>query len=202
MAEVSKSRGWKVHRSRDPEEAVDYLCQLATSLDARSVVRSDQEVFQDLSVDGRLSSTGIEVTVLAQARGLSREMLRQQAATADIGLTGVDYAIAETGSVVLTPRPGLSRLVSLAPPIHVCFVRAWEVVETLDDLFILARLAYHRHQDQRPKLQNGHDAQANPLSPFLPYVNFITGPSRTADIEQQLVVGVHGPREAHMVLLS
>ncbi len=188
LADVSESRGWKVHRSQDPEAAVDHLCRLAASMKAKAIVRSDQEVFRDVSIDHRLSEIGIEITALARAPGLSREMLRQWASTADIGVTGVDYAIAETGSVVLMPRPGLSRLVSLAPPVHVCFVRPWEVLENLEDLLTLGRLAYHR--------------QADSMALKIPYVNFITGPSRTADIEQQLVVGVHGPREAHMVLLS
>jgi L-lactate dehydrogenase complex protein LldG len=102
-----------------------------------------------------------------------------------MGVTGADYAVAETGSVVVIPRAGLSRLVSLVPPIHVALVRPQDVVESLDDVFLLRRLEYMR---------TGGDMGS--------YLNFITGPSRTADIEQTLVVGVHGPREVHMVLLG
>ena len=106
-------------------------------------------------------------------------------AEADLGITGADYAMVETGTVVLLPRAGLSRLVSLAPPVHLAIVRPQEVLETLDDLFVLRRLAYY---------QNGEDMGS--------YMNFITGPSRTADIEQTLVIGVHGPKEAHLLLLN
>jgi len=106
-------------------------------------------------------------------------------AAADLGITGADYAVAETGSVVVLPRRGLSRLVSVLPPVHVALVRPQEVVATLDDVFLLRRLEYYR---------NGGDMGS--------YLNFITGPSRTADIEQTLVVGVHGPREVHLVLLG
>ena len=185
LAEVSRLRGWKVCRSRDTSEALDYVCGLATSIGATAVVRSDQEVFQQMPIDAPLANMGVEVTVMAQAWGLSSDALRRKATSADIGITGVDYAIAETGTVVVLPRRGLSRLVSLAPPVHVCFVRPTELVETLEDVFILRRLAYHQGDGIMDS-----------------YMNFITGPSRTADIEQQLVVGVHGPKEAHMVLLE
>ena len=87
--------------------------------------------------------------------------------------------------MVVLPRQGLSRLVSVVPPVHVAIVRPSNVVGTLDDLFTLRRLEYVR---------NGGEMGS--------YLNFITGPSRTADIEQTIVVGVHGPREVHMVLLN
>ena len=185
LAEVAKLRGWNVYRASSPESALDCICHLASSSGAKLVMRSEQEVFVDVPVDGPLSDMGIQVTVMARTSGLSPEVLRQQAAEAGIGITGVDYAVAETGSVVVLPREGLSRLVSLLPPIHVALVRPQEVVESLEDLFILRRLAYH---------QGGGDMGS--------YMNLITGPSRTADIEQTLVVGVHGPKEAHLILLE
>ena len=186
LAEVSILRGWKVHRAAGPEEAMDDICNLATSNEVGLVVRSQQEVFQTVQIDGPLGGMGIEVTVVAQEdSGLSRDELRQQTSQAGIGITGADYAIAETGSVVVLPSRGLSRLVSLVPPIHVAIVRSQDVLESLEDVFMLRRLAYYRG--------NGDMGS---------YMNFITGPSRTADIEQTLVIGVHGPKEAHLVLLG
>ena len=184
LADVAQLRSWKVYRASEPQGALDYICDLATSCGAKQVVRSDQEVFQEVPVDGALSMEGVEVRIMAQSGGLARADLRAVAAEADIGITGVDYAIAETGSVVLMPRQGLSRLVSLVPPVHMAIVRPQDVVECLEDVFTLQRLAYHR----------GDEGTGS-------YMNFITGPSRTADIEQKLVVGVHGPKEAHLVLL-
>lgn len=185
LGRAALARGWKVHRSTGSEGALGYITRLAECSGDRPVVRSDQEVFHSLPVDGPLASMGIEVSVMARAAGHSSEELRQAAARAGIGITGVDYAIAETGTVVLVPRAGLSRLVSLLPPVHVAIVRPEEVVEDLDDLFALRRLAYYRGEGDMGS-----------------YMNFITGPSRTADIEQTLVVGVHGPKEAHMVILE
>jgi L-lactate dehydrogenase complex protein LldG len=148
-------------------------------------VRSDQDVFQELSLDLALQSLGINVTTIARDEEHSRETLREEIVAAGVGITGADYAVAETGSVVILPRQGLSRLVSLVPPVHIALVRAQEIVESLDNVFLLRRLDYHR---------NGGDMGS--------YLNFISGPSRTADIEQTLVVGVHGPKEVHLVLLG
>ena len=184
MARVAQARGWKVHRPSDSEEALDYVVGVATAQSNGLAARSDQEVFREIPVDSALSSAGLRVEILARSAGLSLEDQRRSAATAGVGITGADYAIAETGSVVLLPGPGVSRLVSLAPPVHVALVRPQELLETLEDLFLLRRNAYY-------------DGDGDMGS----YMNFITGPSRTADIEQTIVVGVHGPREVHLVLL-
>lgn len=185
LAETAARRGWKVKRAPDPEEALGYLSSVMTQLGVRRAVRSTEDVFQQLAVDSILQRPGIETTIIAQNENRSRETLRQEMIDADIGITGADYAVAETGSVVVLPRVGLSRLVSLAPPVHLALVRPQDVVDTLDDVFLLRRLDYYR---------NGRDMGS--------YLNFITGPSRTADIEQTLVVGVHGPKEVHMIILG
>ncbi len=183
LASVAPIRGWRLYRASSSENALDYICDLVASMGADLVVRSDQEVFKDVPIDEALAAKGVRVTVISQDAQHSREELRQEMAQAVVGITGADYAVAETGSVVVLPRRGLSRLVSLVPPVHVAIVRPQEIVENLDDLFVLQRLAYHRGE-------------------MAPYMNLITGPSRTADIEQTIVIGVHGPKEAHMVLLG
>ena len=76
-------------------------------------------------------------------------------------------------------------MVSLLPPVHVAIVESNQVYESLDDLFALRRLAF---------LQGRGDMGS--------YLSLISGPSRTADIEQTIVVGVHGPVEVHMVILE
>ncbi len=205
LARVAALRGWKVQRTPDPEEAVGYIASLAAAGQARRAVRSDQPVFGQVLVDQALQKLGIDLVTVARdetheippaplfQRGVRGDFLskggpgafRDAMAAADLAITGADYAVAETGSVVVLPRRGLSRLVSALPPVHVALVRPQEVVATLDDVFLLRRLEYYR---------NGGDMGS--------YLNFITGPSRTADIEQTLVVGVHGPREVHLVLLG
>ena len=104
-------------------------------------------------------------------------------ASADLGITGVDYAIAETGTCVIIPAAGASRLVSLLPPVHIALVERGQVLPSLDELFTFRRRDF----------VNGELGS---------YMNLITGPSRTADIEYKLVTGVHGPGEVHMVLIG
>ncbi|MGE3536279.1 MAG: LUD domain-containing protein [Candidatus Tectimicrobiota bacterium] len=104
---------------------------------------------------------------------------------ADLGLSGVDYVIAETGTLVLQALPGQMRGVSLAPPVPVAVARASHVLETRADFLLLTQAA-------------GADLQHQLTS----CTSFITGPSRTADMELQLAVGVHGPKELHLVLLD
>ncbi len=182
LARVGALRGWKVHMADNGERALDYIHRLSQETAVKRVVRSDQEVFHQAPVDNMLEGLGAKVQVMAREHPSVGSF---DPATADLGITGADYAIAETGTVVLLPRQGVSRLVSLLPPVHVALVRRAQVLESLDDLYLLRRLEYHR---------KGGDVGT--------YMNFITGPSRTADIEQTLVIGAHGPRETHMIILN
>jgi L-lactate dehydrogenase complex protein LldG len=178
-------RGWNVHRCGGGEEVLDYVVSLVRRLGATSVARSQQPVFDTLPVDAAIAGAGGLCWPAVYDGPSSRTDVRQRLAESGMGITGADYAIAETGSVIVLPRRGLSRLVSVVPPVHVAIVRPADILGTLDDLFTLRRLEYVR---------NGGEMGS--------YLNFITGPSRTADIEQTIVVGVHGPREVHMVLLN
>jgi L-lactate utilization protein LutB len=185
LHQVAQLRGWKVFRTANPEDALEYIGSVANRMGIKAIARSDQEVFQQLPLEEAMERLGIHTVTIARDEAHSRESRRQEIIAAGMGITGADFAVAETGSVVVIPRRGLSRLVSVVPPVHLALVRPQDAVDTLDDVFLLARLQYHR---------SGGDMGS--------YLNFITGPSRTADIEQTLVIGVHGPKEVHMVLLG
>ena len=189
LANTAALRGWNVERCGGVEEALDYVVSLAQRLGITSVARSQQAVFEGVPVDSALAGAGAMCWPAVYDGPDSREAVRRRLTESGMGITGADYAIAETGSVIVLPRQGLSRLVSVVPPVHVAIVRPQDILGTLDDLFALRRLEFHR---------NGANGNADMGS----YLNFITGPSRTADIEQTIVVGVHGPREVHMVLLD
>lgn len=103
---------------------------------------------------------------------------RDRAAGAAAGVTSCLYAVAETGSVAVASAPGLGRSVSLIAPIHITIVPTSRLLATAGEFF-------------RALGSHGKMPAA---------VNLITGPSRTADIELELVVGVHGPAAVHAVL--
>ena len=185
FAEMAGRGGWNVHRVSGVEAAIGRVDSLVSELQAARVVRSGQSVFDDVPVDAALEWKGIDVAPIVQGENAPRGELRETIRQADIGLTGTDYALAETGSLVIVPRRGLSRLVSLVPPVHIALVRPEEVLESLHDLFLLRRLEYYRRGGEMGS-----------------YLNFITGPSRTADIEMTIVQGVHGPKSVHLVLIE
>ena len=185
LAEMAALGGWSVHRASGVEEAIGYIESVARDSEATTIVRSAQDIFDEIPVDAALTNLGLKVTTVLRDGENSREALREEIRRSDIGITGADYAVAETGSLIILPRRGLSRLVSLVPPVHIALVRPEEILESLDDLFLLRRLEYH---------QRGGEMGS--------YLNFITGPSRTADIEMTIVEGVHGPKEVHMVILG
>ena len=99
-------------------------------------------------------------------------------ARAEVGVTGCHGAIAETGSLGLISGPGCSRTVSLLPPMHVALVRRGDLVATMGDFFTT-------HGDAMARAAN---------------CTFVTGPSRTADIELSLTIGVHGPGKVAIIL--
>jgi L-lactate dehydrogenase complex protein LldG len=100
----------------------------------------------------------------------------------DIGITGAQWAIAETGTLVLESDEERHRLASLVPTVHIAVIEAGRVRRTLGE--VLGAL--------NEKGQSG-------LSPA---VTFITGPSRTSDIELTLAIGVHGPAELFVIILE
>lgn len=172
--------GGRYHRASTLESAFQYIEQVASVRQSRTVVASEAQAFDAIDLKARLEKKGIEF--LTETTG--REFLAT-AAVADIGVSGVDYALADTGTLVLLARKGQARSISLLPPVHIAVMRPEQLISGLSDLF--------------PLLRGEAEAEGRDLSSA---ITFITGPSRTADIELTLVVGVHGPQQLHVVLLE
>ena len=172
--------GGRFHRAPTVEAAFQYIERVASDRQAKSVVGWDAPLFDGVDVRSRLNEKGIEFA----NQMIDGELIRR-AAAADIGISGVDYALSDTGTLVLLASKGQARSISLLPPVHIAVVRPQQVLSGLSDLL--------------PLLRSGAAAAGIDLSSA---VTLITGPSRTADIELTLVVGVHGPQELHVVLLD
>lgn len=103
---------------------------------------------------------------------------KQDLFTVDAGITSAQAGIAETGTLVLDSSVERNRLVSLVPPIHIAILDASKIFLTLGETLA----ALH----SGPELS--------------PAITFITGPSRTADIELTLTLGVHGPQQLYVII--
>jgi len=128
---------------------------------------------------------GTEPTVEA-IQSHARASLRKKFIDATVGISGANMAIAETGTIVLVTNEGNADLTTTLPPVHIALFGIDKLVATLDDAVAVLRML--------PRSGTGQIMTS--------YVNWITGPSRSADIEQSLTIGVHGPRELHCVILD
>jgi L-lactate dehydrogenase complex protein LldG len=97
-----------------------------------------------------------------------------------IGLTGCFCGIGETGTLLLLGAPATPKATALLPETHVCVVKKSRIVGTMEIAFALMR----------------NEFGEPPRATFL-----VSGPSRTADIEQTLVIGAHGPYRVHVILI-
>jgi L-lactate utilization protein LutC len=171
--------GGTVHRAANTETALACVLNLVQAKEARRVLLGHESILEELGLVERLCGLGIEVWRPDEAD--SRDA-REPLFAADIGISGVDYLIAETGSVVVASQPNHPRSLSLLPPVHIAVARSEQIVPDLFDLL-------------------NTDKFGNP--PALPScLTFITGPSKTGDIELRLVTGVHGPGEVHVILFG
>lgn len=170
------------HAARVPtlDTARAYVLEVARDRGARSLVRWSDPLLDELAADDLLRAVGVEVTVSTE---ILDDVERAAIAAADIGLSGAVGAIARTGSVVLTSGPGRPRIVTLLPPTYIALVPTATLVADVPDA--LARFA--------------PDAARGTLPASL---TFHTGPSRSADIEQSLAIGVHGPGDVHVLLVG
>jgi L-lactate dehydrogenase complex protein LldG len=113
---------------------------------------------------------------------LSDRIVKTNLAGCDVSITGCEYLVARTGSIVMSAAQASGRTTSVYAPIHVCIAFTSQLVYDIKDALQAAK---ERYGNQLPSL-----------------ITFATGPSRTADIEKTLVVGVHGPKEVYVFLVE
>lgn len=100
----------------------------------------------------------------------------------DAAVTGCEYLVARTGTIVMSAAQQSGRTVSVYAPIHICIAYSSQLVYDIKDALQLLK---EKYADNIPSL-----------------ITFASGPSRTADIEKTLVTGVHGPKEVYLFLVD
>ena len=153
----------EVFRLKSPDEAKAVLLKLVKDLGIKKVVAVECSLSKAAGLLDSLQEVGVEAYT-------DPADIRFHAETAELGISGVEFGVAETGSVCQDAFSVESRLISTLPPIHAVFMQSENIVPGIEDALGVIAQAF----DQG-------------------YVSFVTGPSRTADIERVLTIGVHGP---------
>ncbi len=156
----------KAQRARSEENALELALKILRDHHAQAVALAQVSLAQ--SLEGKLRRAGYELVT-------GREIAR-----ADVGISGADLAVAETGSLLIG-HDGVSELVAALPPVHIALIDSDQIVATLDEAFAFCQ----RELERAPR-------------DFV----LVTGPSRTADIELTPVIGVHGPQELFVIVIS
>jgi L-lactate dehydrogenase complex protein LldG len=148
------------------------------------VVAWDHPLVERLDLPTALSEQNVPLFV-SESRAFADEDIRQQVIDAYIGVTAADFCMADTATLVMRTRPGQVRTVSLVPAIHMAVITLDQIIADLKELYALLRWDPH---ERREGLTN--------------CLTFISGPSKTADIEATMVHGAHGPREVYLFVIT
>lgn len=166
--------GGEVHIADDLDDARAALAAEIERWDASRVLSWARSEFSDWRVDWLWDERG--VLAWGEPPIDDEDALRRALLEAQIGITTVDYAIHTTGSLVLSAAPARPRAMSLLPTVHIALVRESQLRPTMGDAL-------------------------SAFSAGLPSaLYFVTGPSRTSDIENDLTIGVHGPAAVCVIL--
>ncbi len=156
----------------DQTEIPRALTQIITALQSTKLRAQHIAISDNPEIERLIHQTDLEIEELSVTPD-AHDIFRF-----DVGISSAQAAIAETGTLVLDSTRELHRLVSLVPPVHIAIINASQICATLADALALIR----------------KDKEISPA------VTFITGPSRTADIELTLAIGVHGPQELYVII--
>ncbi|MFQ3550265.1 MAG: L-lactate dehydrogenase (quinone) large subunit LdhH [Armatimonadota bacterium] len=229
--EEAEKVGAVVHEAKDGVETAEIIRKLAEERSVKLIVKSKSMLTEELELNHKLQKFGLEVVetdlgewiiqlagekpshftapamhktreqvaeLFSKATGenldsdvallveVARKQLRRYFIDADMGISGANILVAETGSLVIVANEGNDRLVTTLPDIHVAVVGYEKLVPTMDDALSILKIL--------SKSGTGQKQTA--------YISFITGPSRTTDIEKTLALGVHGPKEVHIIFVD
>ncbi len=175
----AQALGIKFHVVRSHDQAAAIVVKLVRTKNpefthTKHIIHHDHPDLAALQLWKRFNREGITVhTTFSPDR-----QLHEKTIASFIGITAPDIGVAESATLIQLTKPGCPRSTSLVPSIHIALLKSENLVADLREAYALLR----------------QEAQ---LDSFV----FITGPSKTADIEAQMVHGAHGPREVHLLVL-
>lgn len=162
----------KVIRVKTAAEAHPVILDVIKSNKAKKVVATQEVIAPASSLKNALKSMGIDLFT-------TQADIRAHADTADVGIAGVEFAIAETGSVCEDGLAIEQRLITTLPPTSIVILNSNHIAANIKTAFDVIAKVFNRG-----------------------YISFITGPSRTSDIERVLTIGVHGPSQLIIIAID
>ncbi|MFB5266262.1 lactate utilization protein C [Paenibacillus enshidis] len=171
------SVGGHVARLGTMKEAAAFIADKAAEMGARAILRQDQPELAALELESAIPGADISVWNVDSA-----DSWKAKAAAADFGVVMADYAVAYTGSVTVLSAPHKGRSVSLLPTVLIILVPVERLKTRLGEILMEFDRAGHE------KLPAG--------------IHFISGPSRSSDIENDLTIGVHGPGIVYALIIG
>ncbi len=177
LREVEQVGGMAV-ACTDAQQAKQQVLTWLRAHGTESLLCWQHPVLEQLELAQFLEQQGLRLWLPEELQRLPEDQRRRVLFSAGAGLTGVELAVAESGTIVLPAAARQFRSASLLPPVAVAVVRADQVVDDLFDLF-----EHWRGEDRFPH-----------------YAALVTGPSKTGDIQLQLTTGVHGPGHWYVLL--
>jgi L-lactate utilization protein LutC len=173
-------------RASSNEDAIRSLCELVTSSGVQTVAISSHQICEGLKLKEALRIALPEIQVFEESidseSSYERRHLKSTLSHSRLSVTGAEFLIAESGTIVVITGTQASRQISLLPEIHVVLATPQQIYPNLAEAFQVIQ------EEKRT-----HPASA---------ITLITGPSRTADIEKVLIKGVHGPTRIVTIMLE
>jgi L-lactate dehydrogenase complex protein LldG len=162
----------------DSESVIDTIRDLIQSSNFATAAISQHPLCRRLQLEEKLKAALPEIYFVNETMdsesSVERSQLRERLSRVELSITGTEYLIADIGTIVTLSNPQASREISLLPAAHLVLATPDQIYPNMAELF---REIHEKHGDTLPGSA----------------LTLITGPSRTADIEKVLIMGVHGP---------
>lgn len=179
-AELTRLKG-EVFPVTGDEAARGKVLELLQAHKARSILAWDFAHIPVQDLRRAIEGAGIEI-IQPETHDEFRAETLELSRDAEVGLTGADAAVAATGTLIVTTAPGKGRIPTVLAPVHIAVITLDQILPRLESWLAAERA-------------RGMPSVANSAN-----ICFITGPSRTGDIEMELILGVHGPGQVQVVV--